>query len=109
MAITTKSWSTIKCRTKHDYRNQLKSRLDPYCHFTWRGEDAFDKFGAFILGSDRKVQDFFNGPSFTNEYSAPQYQRGSATLLGVNFSQPSFAVKIGLYYISEQDYRNFIE
>lgn len=88
-------------------RNQFKGRLDEFCRFYWQDEDAFEKFGAFIITDSLGDLKFHSGPTWSNDYSQPQY--GSyGDLLGVNFSTWSISLKIGLYAISEDDWRRFL-
>lgn len=88
-------------------RAEFKGRLDNFCRFHWKDEDAFDKFGAFIITDNVGDLKFHSGPTWTNSYSQPQFGE-SGDLLGVNFSTYSISFKIGLYAISEDQWRQFL-
>ena len=88
-------------------RAEFKGRLDNFCRFHWKDEDAFDKFGAFIITDNVGDLKFHSGPTWTNSYSQPQFSE-SGDLLGVSFSTYSISFKIGLYAISEDDWRQFL-
>ena len=88
-------------------RAQFKGRLDNFCRFHWKDEDAFDKFGAFIITDNVGDLKFHSGPTWTNSYSQPQFGE-SGDLLGVSFSTYSISFKIGLYAISEDEWRQFL-
>lgn len=69
----------------------------------------FEEFGAFIINDKREGLHFFNGPSFSNEYSKPQFESATGHLLGVNFEVGKLpTLKIGLYWFSIQEYREFL-
>jgi len=88
-------------------RSQLCSGLDDFTSFLWRGYDAFLNFGAFIINSD-DLQ-FYNGPSFSNEYTNPQFESSSGTLMGINFKTQTLKFKIGVYWINIEDYQKFLK
>lgn len=88
-------------------RAEFKGRLDNFCCFHWKDEDAFDKFGAFIITDNVGDLKFHSGPTWTNSYSQPQFGE-SGDLLGVSFSTYSISFKIGLYAISEDQWRQFL-
>ena len=50
---------------------------------------------------------FYNGPSFTNEYTNPQFDR-SNIFTGVTFKSQQISFKIGVYWISIEDYRKLL-
>lgn len=89
-------------------RGRLRGSLDPYAYFIWRGVNSFDDFGAFIIngGDDLK---FYHGPSYTNNYTQPQFESSSGNLTGVTFSTWQISFKIGVYWISEDHYRHLLD
>lgn len=93
--------STTKSR-----RNQLKVLMDEFCTFRWRDIDAFEVFGAFIVNS--KNLKFYNGPSFSNQYTKPQFESSTGTLTGVTFNTQQISFTVGVYWISEDHYRRLI-
>lgn len=87
-------------------RAALGARLDQYCRFYWRNVDAFEKFGAFIINqNDLK---FYNGSTYTNNYTKPQFESAAGTLTGVTFSTAKITFSIGVYWFSEEEYRKLI-
>lgn len=87
-------------------REQLKTTLDDFCTFYWRGIDAFKTFGAFIINkNDLK---FYNGPSFSNDYTQPQFESAATQLVGVKFKTQQISFTIGVYWISIEHYRQLI-
>lgn len=87
-------------------RAALEARLDRYCRFHWRNTDAFKEFGAFIINkNDLK---FYNGATYTNNYTKPQFESAAGTLTGVTFSTAKITFSIGVYWFSEEEYRKLI-
>lgn len=87
-------------------RTALGARLDQYCRFYWRNVDAFEQFGAFIINkNDLK---FYNGATYTNNYTKPQFESAAGTLIGVTFSTAKITFSIGVYWFSEEEYRKLI-
>lgn len=92
--------------TTHAKRSELKNRLDEFCTFSWRGYDAFENFGAFIVNkNDLK---FYNGSNFSNKYTSPQFETAAGQLTGVSFQIQKITFTIGIYWISEEHYRQLI-
>ena len=94
--------------TTKNKRNQFKKMLDQFSTFTWNGLEGFQNFGAFIINENREGLKFYNGPSFSNEYTSPQFAKNKE-FIGVNFEQQKISFKIGVYWISIEDYRKFLE
>lgn len=92
-------------RTKKE-RNKLKSGMDDFATFKWCGYEMFKIFGAFIINKDSLK--FYNGPTFTNQYVNPQFESAAAQLTGVNFKPQTISFTMGVYWISEEDYRKLI-
>ena len=57
-------------------RRQIKTLQDDFMTFSWGGYDAFENFGAFILNDKKGSLKFYNGPSFSKEYTKPQFDSG---------------------------------
>lgn len=87
-------------------RQLLKKRMDRFATFTWRGVNSFDKYGAFIINNKNSLK-FYNGPSFTNEYSKPKFAT-AGNLVGISFSTKIIPLQIGAYWLTEKEYREFI-
>lgn len=94
--------------TTKNKRDQFKKMLDQFSTFTWDGLEGFKHFGAFIINENREGLKFYNGPSFSNEYTSPQFAKNKE-FIGVNFEQQKISFKIGVYWISIEDYRKFLE
>ena len=102
------SWNNIVLspRTQKE-RRRIKWGIDQFASFTWRGIDAFETFGAFIINNKNSLK-FYNGPTFTNEYTKPQFETAAGQLTGVTFAIQKIDFMVGVYWISEEDYRQFI-
>lgn len=94
-------------RTKKE-RAKVRALLDDFTSFEWRGVNAWDTFGAFIV-NERNSLKFFNGPTWSNEYSKPQFSSQSNQLTGMSFKTPSFGFTMGVYWFSDQDYRYLLD
>lgn len=90
-------------------RQVLKRQMDEFCTFMFGGCDAWENFGAFIITDKRGDTKFYNGPSYTNKYSSPQFSSASGNLLGIDFKQQMISFKIGLYYFTIEDYQLFLD
>ena len=89
-------------------RNQLKSIMDDFCTFSWGGcPDMFREYGAFVVGGKDALK-FYNGPGFSNEYAQPQFNKTAGQLQGVNFTTQQISFTMGVYWITEEDYRKLI-
>lgn len=93
-------------QTTQYQRGKIKTGMDDFCTFSWCNVDAWEEFGAFIINAKEDLK-FYNGPQFSNSYAQPQYNT-SALLEGVSFKTQQIKFKIGVYWISDQDYRRFI-
>lgn len=106
MSETTKFYNRITTsQVTETRRQQIKSLQDEFMTFSWRGYDAFENFGAFIINESKGSLKFYNGPSFSNEYTKPQFQSNGGLLQGVNFNKQNISFSIGVYWISIEDYR----
>ena len=91
-------------------RNELKKVLDSFSTFQLGGtQDMFDKYGIFIIDSGNSGLKFYNGPSFSNEYSSPQFSKNRGSLLGVNFNGLTISFVCGVYWFSIEEYRKLLE
>ena len=88
-------------------RDQLRQAMDNFTSFTWCGVDAFETFGAFIINNKNSLK-FYNGPSYSNEYTKPQFESAAGQLTGVTFQTQKIDFTIGVYWISEDHYRHLI-
>lgn len=90
-------------------REQLKHAIDDFATFKWRGHDMFEDFGAFIISEKLGDLKFYNGGSFSNEYSKPQFSPASGNLLGVTINKQQISFKVGVYWFSSREWQDFIE
>ena len=88
-------------------RAALANRLDKFCTFSWNGVDAWEQFGCFIINEKNSLK-FYNGPSFSNSYTSPMFTDEAGALTGLKFSTQSISFTVGVYWITEEDYRKFI-
>ena len=88
-------------------RELLKKQMDDFATFVWRGVKSFDKYGAFIINNKNSLK-FYNGPSFTNEYSKPKFSSTGSNLTGISFSTQTISFQVGAYWLTEAEYREFI-
>lgn len=88
-------------------RRQMYGALDKFSTFSWDNQDAFRNYGAFIINEKREDLKFYNGPSFSNEYSSPQFSTFT-NLSGITFKTQQISFKIGVYWITIEDYRRFL-
>ena len=89
-------------------RDKIKVYQDEFMTFSWDGYDAFDSFGAFIINENKGSLKFYNGPSFSNEYTKPQFDNAGGKIVGVNFNKQTISFNIGVYWISIDHYRLLI-
>ena len=104
--MATNSYSNIMTIEKQ--KAAIGRRLDNYAKFYWRGEDMWEKYSAFIE-NDGSALKFVNGPSFSNQYSSPQYDHSSGNLTGVKFSRMKTSFKICVYGVTAEEYRSLID
>lgn len=103
----TPTWNNIALSDiTRSKRQRLKSGIDDFASFSWRGIDAFENFGAFIV--NKRDLKFNNGPTFSNEYTKPQFESAYGQLMGVTFNIQKIDFTIGVYWISEKHYRQLI-
>lgn len=103
--MSTKSYSNVKTIEKEiEY---LGRRLDKYAKFYWRGEDMWETYHTFITNNGSALK-FVNGPSFTNEYSSPQYDHATGNLTGVKFSRMQVSFTICSYGVTIEQYRSLV-
>ena len=88
-------------------RELLKKQMDNFATFVWRGVKSFDTYGAFIINNKNSLK-FYNGPSFTNEYSKPKFSSTGSNLTGISFSTQTISFQVGAYWLTEAEYREFI-
>lgn len=88
--------------------NRDKIYLPNFTKFSWRGYDSFDNFGCFITSKQGELK-FYNGPSYSNQYTKPQFENSNGNLTGLSFSAQKISFNIAVYWITEEHYRHFID
>lgn len=97
-----------KTNLSNNFRDAVAARLDKYAKFTWCGIDMWDEYGAFIINEKRGGLKFYNGPSFSNTYTSPQFSRERSDLVEVTYKTQSISFKIGVYGITENEFRELM-
>lgn len=82
--------------------------LPKFTKFSWRGYDSFDNFGCFITSKQGDLK-FYNGPTYSNQYTKPQFENASGNLTGVSFNTQKISFNIAVYWITEEHYRHFMD
>lgn len=87
--------------------NQVSPMLDKYATFRWDNEDMA-LYHAFIINEKKGSLKFYNGPSFSNNYTQPQFESASSRFTGVTFKTQQISFTIAVYAITEELYRKLI-
>ena len=87
--------------------NQVSPMLDKYATFRWDNEDM-TLYHAFIINEKKGSLKFYNGPSFSNNYTQPQFESASSRFTGVSFKTQQISFTIAVYAITEELYRKLI-
>lgn len=102
------SFKTSISKITEQRRALIKTLQDEFTTFSWGGVDAFETFGVFIINDKKGSLKFYNGPSFSNEYTKPQFNKAGGLLQGVSFNKQTISFNVGVYWISIQEYRQLI-
>lgn len=81
--------------------------LDNFATFMWRGAQSFQQYHMFIISGKDELK-FYNGPSFSNEYTTPQFQSSSGNITGVKFNRQTLSFKVGIYWFTAEDYQQIL-
>ena len=93
--------------TDNDYLwKRIETQLDKYATFSLDGE-PMTKYHAFIVNNKGSLQ-FYNGPSFSNSYTSPQFSSASSYLSGVSFKTQQISFTIAVYAVTDELYRKLI-
>lgn len=87
--------------------NQVSPMLDSYAKFSWDNEEMTN-YHAFIINENKGSLKFYNGPSFSNNYTQPQFESASSRFTGVSFKTQQISFTIAVYAITEELYRKLI-
>ena len=92
---------------KNNLWEQVEKRLDKYAKFYWDDEPMIN-YHAFIINETKGSLKFYNGPSFSNSYTKPQFESASSRLTGVTFNTQQISFTIAIYAVTEEMYRKLI-
>lgn len=101
--------TTYKTTIAFNRRDALKAQLDDFATFQWRGHNMFDDYGVFIINEEKGSLKFYNGPGFSNQYAKTQFSTSSSMFLGIDFSQQTISMKVGVYWFSIEQYQELLE
>lgn len=87
--------------------NQVSPMLDKYATFRWDNEEM-TLYHAFIINEKKGSLKFYNGPSFSNNYTQSQFESASSKFTGVTFKTQQISFTIAVYAITEELYRKLI-
>ena len=86
--------------------NRIEKQLDKYATFSLDGE-PMTNYHTFIVNNKGSLQ-FYNGPSFSNSYTTPQFGSASSYLSGVSFKMQQISFTIAVYAVTDELYRKLI-
>lgn len=93
--------------TDNDYLwKRIETQLDKYATFSLDGE-PMTNYHIFIINNKGSLQ-FYNGPSFSNSYTTPQFGSASSYLSGVSFKMQQISFTIAVYAVTDELYRKLI-
>ena len=87
--------------------DQVSPMLDKYATFSWDDEEM-TKYHAFIINEKKGSLKFYNGPSFSNNYTQPQFESASSRFTGVTFKTQQISFTIAVYAVTAEQYRKLI-
>ena len=87
--------------------NQVSPMLDKYATFRWDNEDM-TLYHAFIINEKKGSLKFYNGPSFSNNYTQSQFESASSKFTGVTFKTQQISFTIAVYAVTAEQYRRLI-
>ena len=81
--------------------------LDQYATFRWDNEDM-TLYHAFIINEKKGSLKFYNGPSFSNNYTQSQFESASSKFTGVTFKTQQISFTIAVYAVTAEQYRKLL-
>ena len=87
--------------------DQVSPMLDKYATFSWDDEEMTN-YHAFIINEKKGSLKFYNGPSFSNNYTQPQFESASSRFTGVTFKTQQVSFTIAVYAVTAEQYRKLI-
>lgn len=91
----------------NDLWSKVEPLLDNYAKFYW-DDELMTKYHAFIINEKKGSLKFYNGPSFSNNYTKPQFESASTRFSGVTFNTQQITFAIAVYAVTIEEYRQLI-
>lgn len=91
----------------NDLWSKVEPLLDNYAKFYW-DDEPMTKYHAFIINEKKGSLKFYNGPSFSNNYTKPQFESASTRFSGVTFNTQQITFTIAVYAVTIEEYRQLI-
>lgn len=91
----------------NDLWGKVEPLLDNYAKFYW-DDELMTKYHAFIINEKKGSLKFYNGPSFSNNYTKPQFESASTRFSGVTFNTQQITFTIAVYAVTIEEYRQLI-
>ena len=91
----------------NDLWDKVEPLLDNYAKFYW-DDEPMTKYHAFIINEKKGSLKFYNGPSFSNNYTKPQFESASTRFSGVTFNTQQITFTIAVYAVTIEEYRQLI-
>ena len=91
----------------NDLWGKVEPLLDNYAKFYW-DDEPMTKYHAFIINEKKGSLQFYNGPSFSNNYTKPQFESASTRFSGVTFNTQQITFTIAVYAVTIEEYRQLI-
>lgn len=91
----------------NDLWSKVEPLLDNYAKFYW-DDELMTKYHAFIINEKKGSLKFYNGPSFSNNYTKSQFESASTRFSGVTFNTQQITFTIAVYAVTIEEYRQLI-
>ena len=91
----------------NDLWGKVAPLLDNYAKFYW-DDEPMTNYHAFIINEKKGSLKFYNGPSFSNNYTKPQFESASTRFSGVTFNTQQITFTIAVYAVTIEEYRQLI-
>ena len=91
----------------NDLWSKVEPLLDDYAKFYW-DDELMTNYHVFIINEKKGSLKFYNGPSFSNNYTKPQFESASTRFSGVTFNTQQITFTIAVYAVTIEEYRQLI-
>lgn len=92
-------------KNSETYKNRHQISIDEYATFKWRGVDSYETFGCFI--TNKNDLKWVNYAAYKDEFSNPMFS-SSISYLGTTYQQKSLKLNLGIYWVTNAEYRLFL-